>query len=149
MWPWFIHVPKLYYYTEPVTGALAAFPMIWLALSAIVPLSLMLRRRPRRQPTPHPGQSAENRLPAPGSVFLLALTAAIVLEIAVLSVFIAATMRYELDFIPTTAILAAFMAFWWLSRLEQHRFLRGAVVVFLVIASLASAALGILLGLSG
>jgi hypothetical protein len=113
MWPFYIHLPENYYYSEPVAGIFTAVPAIWLVF---LPVFSGIRR----------GWTWLNERPQPASTRGAPLWVWIFLSGGVLScflpllVFISASMRYLADVLPFSTLLAA-MSFWWALRfLNDH-----------------------------
>jgi hypothetical protein len=137
MWPFFIHLPKFYYYPEPLAGIFAAVPAVWLVF--LPALSWLRRGWVWLHERPQPGSATG----APLWVWIL-LAGGVVLLLAPLLVFISTSMRYLADVLPITVLLAA-LGYWWGLRFFQNRpwlrrALRGAA--FLLI--LTSVAFGLL-----
>ena len=107
MWPWFIHLPPAYYYSEPIAGVLMVVPAFWLA---ILPL-LGAVKSAWNWLAELPLQEAAVRPPELRWVWWI-LAGALLCSLASLLLFISSSMRYLADIAPLLTLLSA-MGLWW------------------------------------
>jgi hypothetical protein len=147
-WPGFIPIPASYYSIEPVSGVAGALPFGWLAWLALLPM-LTPAWPWLKSAWGTPGPVSQNWAERELAGLLLALVGSAGLALAPLLVFISASMRYELDFLPTLGLAAAVAAGWGshklASRPAERRWFKGLVAGL----SLLTAGMGLLLGFSG
>jgi hypothetical protein len=113
MWPWFIHLPKYYYYAEPVAGILIVVPAVWLIFLPV------LGWVKRGWLWLHEQSSSLTGCDTPDWVWAFFIGGAL-LVFAPLLVFISTSMRYLADITPMLSILSA-LGFWWAARFFQTR----------------------------
>ena len=130
MWPFFIHLPEHYYYSEPVAGLLTVTPVTWLlalpAMGSIGKFWHWLNMETSQKIDPASEVSLTWIMLAGGSVFLFAF----------LLVFISTSLRYLADVIPILTLLTALCVGWGLAFLEKWPVVRLGlfVLVFLLLA---------------
>jgi hypothetical protein len=133
MWPFFIHLPKYYYYPEPVASIFAVMPAVWLGLLPMLGLFRLGWRWLNEQPV-----SLRPRFSSPGSALVWGMAAGgPACLLAPLLIFITTSMRYLGDLAPM-AVLFSVLGLWWglrQTRPNQRRAL-SAVALLLVLLSL-------------
>jgi hypothetical protein len=150
-WPFFIHLPKDYYYTEPVSGMLWTLPFGIFALAPLLiqawqPVWSAIR-----------GETTWSAVPSPLPVHLarrfrwvyLAVGGAILVTVGILLVYISASMRYELDILPSLAVFASLGFAWGYQALCAHPTLRRIYIALACMLILYTMIVGLLLGFSG
>lgn len=138
MWPFFIHLPKYYYYPEPTAGILLTTPIIWIAF---LPLIQYWRRFHHwlEEKTITKPQTIQKHF----SHFEWMITGAILLTFGFLLVFNAASMRYLADITPMLLILSATGAWWSMQQIETHPILQFLFLNILLALSTISGLLSI------
>ncbi len=122
MWPFFIHLPAFYYYSEPVAGLLTSVPGTWLGL---LPLLGWVRRGWLWL---HEQSDSCCSLGAPTWLWGMVIGGVLCLFLPLL-VFISSSMRYLADVTPLLVLLSA-LGFWWgLAFFQEHPMLRTALVM--------------------
>jgi hypothetical protein len=111
MWPKLIFYPRnpLYFYGEPITGLLASIPASWfLVVASIVSSIRLINKKPRMPFKPI------NWLQDQNTTIWLGWMAggAFLLNLGILSFFIASTMRYTADMASLLTILIALFLGW-------------------------------------
>ena len=143
-WPYFIHLPPYFSYTEPVTGLLATTPYAWLS---VIPFLAIVGRgvigqAAARQPR-IPGCIEEHRKPV--NWMILWIGGAAFCEFGIVAMFFTSAMRYLVDVIPSLIILST-IGFWLVCRaLVSRYFLRKVWFLTVSLAALISSAIGVLI----
>jgi len=150
MWPFFIRLPRDYYYSEPVTGLLPAVPYLVLGLIA---LAAAIRPILRRILAANPGFDRDHRWGTPAEPHFLWLCAglagAALTEAASILIFISSSMRYELDIQPALLMLACLGVFAGTQALAGRSGWRRLFLISTTAVLLASLGIGLLLAYSG
>ncbi len=140
MWPFFIFLPKYYYYPEPVAGLLIVTPAIWLlilpVMGSIRNFWHWLNLKPLEKNFPAAEDALGWGLMVGGSLFLF----------SVLLVFNATTFRYMADVLPMLTLLVALCLGWGLKFLEKWRIIRQGLLVIAVFLLITSVVIGLLTG---
>ena len=143
MWPFFIHPPENYYYAEPLAGLLLVVPLIgftvllllrwfWLLLNGDVSL-----RKIRYK---------ENEVLI---WFGASLLGYLLIQTAVLLVFVSTSMRYLVDITPAFIVLSSLFVGLH-TRTFEEKGNWGRVISFLwILTALLTVAAGLLIGLTG
>lgn len=145
MWPSFIRLPENYYYSEPTAGILFLVPLIgltglfllrffWLLLDG----EIHFERRVEQQST----QFALSWL----SYSLLAY---VLIQLAILLVFISSSLRYLFDIAPALILLSSVFVAANLKNLAQKTYQERLLAFSWLFISGLSALSGILIGLTG
>jgi len=138
MWPFFIHLPEHYYYSEPVAGLFPAIPVLLTAI--LPPIFLICNALKNRKES-----AVENRFQA---WWVLLLTSGSLMLLGTLLLFISPSMRYLADVVPILTLLAA-LGFWQARvRLKNCPLLCGSITVLLLAAVLVTVIFGVLVGFS-
>jgi hypothetical protein len=116
MWPFFIRLPKYYYYPEPTAGILITTPAVWLAF---LPLLDILRRlknwlleKPQSPAIPYPKTIRQ---------FWWIIAGAGCLTFLVLLLFNVTSLRYLADVMPILLLLAISGLWWAILRLQTKQ----------------------------
>ncbi len=133
MWPGFIRIVGLYYFSEPITGIFLGVPAFWISLLPLFRLIRTvwitawdwLKERPKIGSLPKTGQ--------PASPWIWAMVGgAVFCSLTALMVFIMTTMRYEADLTPIMTVFTA-LALW--RTLDWLRSRPGAARLVLLLAA--------------
>lgn len=117
-WPFFIHLPPFYNYTEPVIGLLFSAPFLLMSLAA---LRSVFSRQELPSDSPDPGRLLH--------WFRACLLAAALIELIMTLSFFYSTQRYLMDIVPTLVMLAA-IGLWQIQTRSRHSFgLRAAALL--------------------
>ncbi|MBI9051337.1 MAG: hypothetical protein JEZ00_18075 [Anaerolineaceae bacterium] len=115
MWPFFIRLPKYYYYPEPTAGILLTTPVVWLAF---LPLLNGLKKFKdwllENNPLPEAGASLQLRQ----FWWIGGGTAGILFFI--LLIFNAASMRYLADVLPMILLLSTVGFYWARQQIQDN-----------------------------
>lgn len=144
MWPSLVDLPPDYYYSEPVAGLLWVLPVVSLAiLAGAGGLWRLLQADPR------PAREAGPPERAGWSWLAACLAGAALLEAGVLLVYVASSMRYLADLAPTWIALAGLVVgrAWGASAGPPWK--RAALAAAWLGAASLTAAIGLLVGVTG
>jgi hypothetical protein len=144
MWPRLIRLPQNYYYTEPVAGILFVLPLAgFAALLAFRHLWLWLNGEAL---LPRGGMGDTSGL---FTWFGLLLSAYLVVQGSILLVFINSAVRYLFDLSPVLIVAIVMYGFRY-AQSPSLNLLQTRLLVFLwILAALLTAAMGIVIGLTG
>ncbi len=143
MWPFFINPPENYYYAEPLAGLLLVVPLIgftavlllrsfWLLLNGDVSLKNV--------------RYAEN-----GTLlwFGASLLGYILIQTAVLLVFVSTSMRYLVDITPALIVLSSLFVGLHIRSFEENVYWVKAIKYLWLLTALLTVIAGFLIGLTG
>jgi hypothetical protein len=142
MWPFFIHLPDYYYYSEPTAGILESLPYLWFA---IIPMLWMVKQGKGLWDTRHSKPETDLSLER-WSVLALSLTG--LFTLAPILVFISSSMRYVEDAVPALVLLSTIGIWQAIRSLSGRRFSRTSLLSMVFIICLISIIFGLLLGIS-
>lgn len=140
MWPFFIHLPEHYYYSEPVAGIVMAVPGLLLGLLPAWNLLRWAWRWLHEQPVF--GLISQNAKKI--TVVWLAAAGGFVLLLGLLSIFISDSMRYLADILWLGTLLAAIGLWYALSISRSRPFIRSTLAWMAVCLVAVSIALSLL-----
>ena len=139
MWPWFIHLPQHFYYSEPVAGVFQSIPLFLLvALPVLRPLQAgwhWVKEQPKILSKP------VNPLL---SWYLWLITGAVLCNLGSLLLFISSTMRYLADVVPMMTILTGLSIWQGWNFFNQRPGYRRLLLVLVVVLGLVSICIGLL-----
>jgi len=137
MWPGFIRIVGLYYFSEPITGIFLGVPAFWISLFAVFRLIQAVWDWLKEKPAVAPASNIDQQT----SPWVWAIVGgAAVCSLTALMVFIMTTMRYEADLIPILTVFTALTLWWTLDWLRSRPsavrlvLLLAAVLIFLSLA---------------
>lgn len=137
MWPWWMRLPKHYYYSEQVAGVFAAIPA---TLAVLLPLLgwvwvgwqwINERSEPR------------NANPEERWLWLWLAGGAVCLFVPLLA-FISSSMRYLVDVVPLLVVLTALGIWKTVTELSGHPFLRSVLLLSFVVLVIVSIVVSLL-----
>jgi hypothetical protein len=139
MWPWYIHLPPVYYYSEPITGIFPTIPAFFLILLPIMKPVRAAWRWVHEAPV----QAIQPRHPLYSWSWWM-VCGALLCSLGVLLVFISSSMRYLADVVPLAGLLSAICLWWAGDFLQEHPGSRGFILGIAAILGLASILIGLL-----
>jgi hypothetical protein len=127
MWPFFIHLPKYYYYPEPTAGILLSTPFVWMSFLPLIEYWWRFTRwlEEKTQPQTEPTQKRFAH-------FEWMITGSLLLTFGFLLVFNAASMRYLADITPMLMLLSAAGSWWTLQKNEKRPIFRFLFISILI-----------------
>ena len=144
MWPSFIHLPEHYYYTEPVAGILIIVPLIGLTALLLMRLFWLFINGELSLP--------ENKGGAVNSLFSwfgFSMLGYVVIQTAILLIFINSAMRYLLDISPALIVLSTMFVGFYLQSVEKNPYLIKLISYAWILASLLTVVSGFFIGFTG
>jgi hypothetical protein len=143
MWPSFVHLPEHYYYTEPVAGIIIIVPLIgltvlllirllWLSLNGDISLS----------------GNKESTVNSLFSWFGFSLLGYVVIQMAILLIFINSAMRYLLDISPALIVLSTMFVGYYVQSVERNHYIKMVSYAW-ILASLLTVVFGFFIGFTG
>ncbi len=144
MWPFFIRIPEHYYYSEPVAGLPIIVPVFGVAL-------LFLARYVWLWVNGDLPKLPQNKIEKLQKIRWLAaaLLGYLIIQTAILLIFIYAATRYLYDIAPVLILFATLLLGVFLSRIAQSKFQARLVTFLWLAAGITSALLGFFIGFTG
>jgi hypothetical protein len=144
MWPSFIHLPEHYYYTEPVAGIIIIVPLIGLTV-------LLLMRLLWFSLNGDISLSGNKEKPVNSLFFWFgfSLLGYIVIQMAVLLIFINSAMRYLLDVSPALIVLSTMFVGYYVQSVEKNPYLIKLISFAWILFSLLTVVSGFFIGFTG
>jgi hypothetical protein len=143
MWPFFIHLPEHYYYTEPVAGILFVVPLVGIAVLLLIRLLWLFVNGDISLYGNKAG--SDTGLP---SWLWLAISGYVVIQMSVLLLFINSAVRYLLDVSPALILLSTIFIAYYVRSVERRSYQRIISFVWIA-ASLLTVLSGLLIGITG
>ena len=143
MWPFFIHPPENYYYAEPLAGLLLIVPLIGFTAVLLLRLSWLLLNG---------DVSLKNVRYADDGVHLwfgASLLGYVLIQTAVLLVFVSTSMRYLVDITPALIILSSMFVGLYIRSLEKDGYWVKAIMYLWLLTTLLTVTAGLLIGITG
>ena len=144
MWPSFIHLPEHYYYTEPVAGILIIVPLIGLTVLLLMRLFWLFINGELSLSGNKAG--AVNGL---FSWFGFSVLGYVVIQMAILLIFINSAMRYLLDVSPALIVLSTMFVGYYVQSVEKKPYLLKMISYAWILASLLTVVSGFFIGFTG
>jgi hypothetical protein len=143
MWPFFIHPPENYYYAEPLAGLLLVVPL--LGFTAVLLLRLFWRLLN--------GDASFGNIRYSENSMLLwfgaSLLGYILIQTAVLLVFVSTSMRYLADITPALIVLSSLYVGLHIRSFEENGYWVKAIKYLWLFTALLTVIAGLLIGLTG
>jgi hypothetical protein len=144
MWPSFVKLPEHYYYTEPVAGIIIIVPLIgltalllirwlWLFINGDISLSR------------NKGEPVKSLF----TWFGFSMLGYVVIQMAILLIFINSAMRYLLDISPALIVLSTMFVGYYVQSVEKNPYLIKLVSYTWILASLLTVVSGFFIGFTG
>jgi len=140
MWPWYIHLPEKYYYSEPITGLFMGVPVFCLIFTAFIRMinefikwmsgNSVLRLKHKSIPL----------LRTWGIVFI-----GLIGNVFSIAMYIASTMRYLVDIAPLFVVYLSICVWWELDHLRNRPSFKNLFLYILVFLSIGSIAISLLI----
>ncbi len=143
MWPFFIHPPENYYYAEPLAGLLLVVPLLGFTAILLLRLFWLLLNG---------DTSLKNvRYAKNGQLlwFGAALLGYVLIQTAVLLVFVSTSMRYLVDITPALIVLSALYVGLHTRSFEEKEYWAKAIQYVWLFTALLTVLAGLLIGLTG
>ncbi len=144
MWPSFIHLPEHYYYTEPVAGILIIVPLIGLAALLLMRLFWLFINGELSLPG-----NKEDAFNSLFSWFGFSMLGYVVIQMAILLIFINSAMRYLLDISPALIVLSTMFVGYYVQSVEKNPYFIKLVSYAWILAALITVISGFLIGFTG
>jgi hypothetical protein len=143
MWPFFIHPPENYYYAEPLAGLLLVVPLIGFTAILLLRLFWLLLN----------GDVSFKNVRYADNVALLwfgaSLFGYIIIQTAVVLVFVSTSMRYLVDITPALMILSSMFVGFYIRSFEEKGYWVKVIVFLWLLTALLTVISGLLIGLTG
>lgn len=143
MWPFFIQPPENYYYAEPLAGLLVTVPLLGFAAVVFFRLLWLLLN----------GDTSLGKLRGSENKMILwfgaSLLGYVLIQTAVLLVFVSTSMRYLFDITPAFIVLAALFVGFHTRSFEQQGSAVKVILVLWLVSALLTVVMGLLIGLTG
>jgi hypothetical protein len=143
MWPFFINPPENYYYAEPLAGLLLVVPLIGFTALLLIRLFWLLLNG---------DTSLKNIRYAENDMILwfgTSLLGYVLIQTAVLLVFVSTSMRYLVDITPALIVLSSLFVGLHIRAFEQNKYWVKAIKYVWLLTALLTVAAGLLIGLTG
>ncbi|MCG2785074.1 MAG: hypothetical protein L6461_08210 [Anaerolineae bacterium] len=145
MWPSFIRLPENYYYSEPTAGILFLVPLVGLTVLFLLRFFWLLL-----DGEIHFGRKVGQQGPPMALSWLShSLLAYVLIQLAILLVFISSSLRYLFDITPALILLSSLFVAANLKNLAQKTFQERLLAFSWLLISGLSMLSGILIGLTG
>ena len=144
MWPSFIHLPEHYYYTEPVAGILIIVPLIGLTTLLLMRLFWLFINGELSL-----SGNKEGAVNSLFSWFGFSMLGYVVIQMAILLIFINSAMRYLLDISPALIVLSTMFVGYYVQSVEKNPYLLKMVSYAWILASLLTVVSGFFIGFTG
>jgi hypothetical protein len=144
MWPSFIHLPEHYYYTEPVAGIIIIIPLIGLTVLLLMRLFWLFINGEL--------SLSGNKAGAVNSMFSwfgFSMLGYVVIQMAILLIFINSAMRYLLDISPALIVLSTMYVGYYEQSVEKNPYLIKLILCAWILASLLTVVSGFFIGFTG
>jgi hypothetical protein len=144
MWPSFVKLPEHYYYTEPVAGIIIIVPLIGLTILLLMRLFWLFIN----------GEFSLSGNKAGGvnslfSWFGFSMLGYVVIQMAILLIFINSAMRYLLDVSPALIVLSTMFLGYYVQSVEKNPNFFKLVSYAWILASLLTVVFGLFIGFTG
>ncbi|RPI80327.1 MAG: hypothetical protein EHM41_22945 [Chloroflexi bacterium] len=143
MWPFFVKLPVDYYYPEAAAGLLLIVPVVLIALLSAAWFAWL---RLNGAAAPKPPLNGNHRAV---TVIWIVFGAVIVAQLAVLLVYIAASLRYLADISSLAVISSTIFFAWIINKYNAWPWKKRLLSVFWASACLLTVLIGILIGFTG
>jgi hypothetical protein len=144
MWPSFIHLPEHYYYTEPVAGIIIIVPLIGLTALLLMRLLWLFINGEFSQLG-----NKKNVVNSLFSWFGFSMLGYVVIQMAILLIFINSAMRYLLDITPALIVLSTMFVGYYVQSVEKNPYLIKLILYAWILASLLTVVSGFFIGFTG
>ncbi len=143
MWPFFIHPPENYYYAEPLAGLLLVVPLIGFTAVLLLRLLWLLLN----------GDVSFRRVRFADESSVLwfgaSLLGYVLIQTAVLLVFVSTSMRYLVDITPAIIVLSALFVGLHIRSFEDKGIWIRLIKYLWIVSALLTVVAGLLIGLTG
>jgi hypothetical protein len=143
MWPFFINPPENYYYAEPLAGLLLVVPLIGFTAILLLRLFWLLLN----------GDASFKNVDYSGNGTLLwfgaSLLGYVLIQTAILLVFVSTSMRYLVDITPALIILSSIFVGLHIRSFEQKGTWVKVIMFLWIITAILTVITGLLIGLTG
>jgi hypothetical protein len=143
MWPFFINPPENYYYAEPLAGLLLVVPLVGFSALLLLRLFWLLLNG---DVTLKNVRYAENGMLL---WFGASLLGYVLIQTAVLLVFVSTSMRYLVDITPAVIVLCSLFTGFHVRSVEKNRYWVKAILYLWLFSALLTVVAGLLIGLTG
>ena len=144
MWPFFIRLPKNYYYSEPAAGALFVVPL--LGFSAILLIRLLWLVANGDVSLAGNRVIPSNRLFA---WFGFSIFGYILIQMVLLFAFVSSSMRYLFDLSPALIVLSTIFVGYHVRSFEEKPYIVKVLSGLWILAALFTAIFGFFVGITG
>jgi hypothetical protein len=143
MWPFFIHPPENYYYAEPLAGLLLVVPLLGFIAILLLRLFWLLLNGD--------ASLANVRYTENGLLFWFgaALLGYVLIQTAVLLVFVSTSMRYLVDITPEVIVLSTLFVGVYIRSFEKDKYWVKAIRYLWLFTALLTVIAGLLIGITG
>ncbi len=134
MWPWYIHLPEKYYYSEPITGLFIGVPVFCLIFTAFIRVINKFIKWINGNSVLKLNHKFSPLIRTWGIVFI-----GLIGNVFSIAMYISSTMRYLVDIAPLMVIFLSICIWWELDHLQNWPFLKNlflCILVFLCIGSI-------------
>jgi hypothetical protein len=143
MWPFFIHLPQNYYYAEPLAGLLPVVPLLGFTAILLLRLFWLLLN----------GDASLKNVRHAGNDVLLwfgaSLLGYILIQAAVLLVFVSTSMRYLVDITPAAIVFSSLFVGLYIRSFEKDDFWAKAIPYVWLLTAVLTVIAGLLIGITG
>ncbi|MBC8336045.1 MAG: hypothetical protein ISR59_00330 [Anaerolineales bacterium] len=144
MWPYFIHIPEHYYYTEPVAGILFIVPLVGLALLFLARYFWLLVNGDLSVPEIGDG-GHENQI----SWYRFSMLGCFLIQAFILVIFINSAMRYLFDISTLLIVLSVIFMGSYLHTFAQNKFQIRIAALLWILVSMLTVLAGFIIGFTG
>jgi hypothetical protein len=143
MWPVFIHLPENYYYAEPLAGLLLVVPLVGFTVILLLRLFWLLLN----------GDISLKNVRHTENDMLLwfgaSLLGYIIIQTAVLLIFVSTSMRYLVDITPAVIVLSSLFVGLYIRSFEKDEYWAKAIQYVWILTALLTVIAGLLIGITG
>jgi hypothetical protein len=144
MWPFFIRLPKNYYYSEPAAGALFVVPLLGLSAILLIRLLWLLANGDV--------SLVRNRAVTSNSQlfwFGFSLLGYVLIQMVLLFSFVSSSMRYLFDLSPALIVLSSMFVGYHVRSFEEKSYVVKVLSGLWILAALFTVIFGFFVGITG